>query len=217
MANHHRAIEQHYSDSSSHYQCSVCDSDEESWNDLLEHHRSTAHQIVCQGCADGTGIIWGESSKAYRDHLVEENVCDECEAHFASPSNLENHKLVHVDRSIECYGCDSVFKTYPHMILHIDSGGCGSNLDTQDLNMSAAGCFQWRKYIDEDYREEMLKGQDLSELYDVVVYPFRCPVCEVTFSKLSGLLQHSASQACNQTLESGAIGKLVRWLGKQHG
>lgn len=102
------------------------------------------------------------------------------------------------------------------MILHIENGGCESNITTQDLFETAAQCYQSHKYIDEDYREAMLDGEDLEEIYTDTVYPFQCPSCDSDFSALSGLLQHVASGTCQQPLHSGAIGKLVNWLDKQH-
>jgi hypothetical protein len=103
------------------------------------------------------------------------------------------------------------------MIIHLESGACDSGLDIIDLNESAAECFQWRQFIHEDYREDMLNCCDLEYEYGGTVYPFDCPKCDAAFAKLSGLLQHVASQACEQTLKSGAIAKLVKWLENKHG
>jgi hypothetical protein len=126
------------------------------------------------------------------------------------------HMVVHMARSIECYGCYRSFKTFAHMILHLESGACPSDLDTQDLNMTAAQCFQWQMYIDRNYREAMLEGRNLDEWYCEQPFPFECPECERSFAKLSGLFQHASGRTCEQTMSSGAIGKLVRWLDKQH-
>lgn len=103
------------------------------------------------------------------------------------------------------------------MILHIENGGCTSDITSEDLNTTAAQCYQSRKYIDEDYRADLLDGDNLEEVYTDVVFPFQCPSCDSDFSTVSGLLQHALSKTCEQTLQSGAIGKLVRWLNKQHG
>lgn len=102
------------------------------------------------------------------------------------------------------------------MILHIENGGCTSDLTSQDLNMTAARCYQWHHYLDEDYRTDMLDSEDLEDLYTDTVFPYQCPGCESDFSMLSGLLQHASSNTCEQTLQSGAIGKLVKWLDNQH-
>ena len=102
------------------------------------------------------------------------------------------------------------------MILHIENGGCTSNITSQDLNMTAAQCNQSHKYIDEDYRADMLDGDDLEELYTDTVFPFQCPGCDSDFSTLSGLLQHASSHTCEETLQSGSIRKLVKWLDKQY-
>jgi hypothetical protein len=124
--------------------------------------------------------------------------------------------MVHLDISIECYGCSRMFTTYSGMIIHLESGSCDSGITNVDLNQSAAMCYQWRHCIHKEYCDEMLEERDLSRDYIYTIYPFKCPTCGSDFSKLSGLFQHIDSQACEQTLASGAIGKLVRWLERRH-
>lgn len=124
--------------------------------------------------------------------------------------------MVHLERSIECHGCYQTFSTYPAMILHLESGACESEIDIIDLNASAAMCFQWKAYLDEEYRNELLARCDIHSEYSEAVYPFNCPGCGTDFTKLSGLFQHVYSKACNQGLYEGKIGKLVRWLEVQH-
>lgn len=121
-----------------------------------------------------------------------------------------------MDRNIECYGCYRGFKTFLYMILHLENAGCGSEITSQDLYTTATRCYQSHKYIDEDYRADKLEGEDLEEVYTDTVFPFLCPECDGEFSKLSGLLQHAASHTCEQTLQSGAIGKLLKWLDRQY-
>lgn len=127
-------------------------------------------------------------------------------------NNHVQHKMVHLDRSVGCCGCTRTFTTYAGMIIHLESGTCGSGIDILDLNESAAMCYQWRHYIDEEYRDYMLERRNL----DLEAYSFRCPTCETVFSKLSGLFQHIGSRACGQRLREGAVGKLVRWLENRH-
>ena len=102
------------------------------------------------------------------------------------------------------------------MMLHLDGGYCPSNITGVDLNQGAAECYQWAHYIDEDYREAMLDGLDLAKKYHDTVFPYTCPECSAVFAKISGLFQHIATPACSQTINSGAIKKLVRWLEKQY-
>jgi hypothetical protein len=119
-------------------------------------------------------------------------------------------------RSVECYGCDKRFKTFTHMLLHLESGGCDSGIGTLELNTTAANCHQWQQFIDKDYRNAMLSGRDLREGYQQPT-PFLCPECENEFSKLSALFQHVLSISCAQKLNVGAIGRLVKWLKIRHG
>lgn len=85
-----RALQQHYDDSASHHRCEICGFDENTWGKLLIHHRETKHRDVCQGCDDGEGMTWVAGSQEYLDHLKEQNVCQICEMHFQSDSNLDH-------------------------------------------------------------------------------------------------------------------------------
>ena len=102
------------------------------------------------------------------------------------------------------------------MIIHLESGAYDSEIDMIDLNESAAMCFQWKAYLVEEYRDELLSCRDLSIEYSETVYPFKCPECDTVFTRLSGLFQYAYSKACNQDLNKGKIGKLVRGLEVQH-
>lgn len=102
------------------------------------------------------------------------------------------------------------------MIIHLESGSCQSGIDIVDLNESAAMCFQWRAYLDEDYRDDLLDREDVQSEYNEPVYPFRCSECDVVFKKLSGLFQHVYSTSCSADLNKGKIAKLIRWLANRH-
>lgn len=164
-------------------------------------------------------MTWVPGSQEYLDHLEEENVCTTCDEHFQSPSNLSSHQVVHLAPSIECYGCYRKFPTYSATVIHMESGACDSKIDMFYLNKSAATYYQWKAYIDKDYRDDLLNGYDPQFGQMETVYPFRCPECRTGFTKLSGLFQHADSKAkdCNQGLYEGKMGKLVRWLESQHG
>ncbi|KIW04946.1 uncharacterized protein PV09_04111 [Verruconis gallopava] len=109
-----------------------------------------------------------------------------------------------------------MFTTYHGMIIHLESGVCQSQIDRIDLNRSAAMCYQWKAYLDEEWRDELLQRHDLEQEYVNKIYAFHCPECRTVFSTLSGLFQHVHSKVCLQTLYSGKMAKLVRWLEKQH-
>lgn len=121
-----------------------------------------------------------------------------------------------MDRNIKYYRCYRGFKTLPHIILHLKNRGCRSDITSQDLYSTATQYYQSHKYINEDYRADMLDGEDLKEVYTDTVFPFLCPECNSEFLKLSGLLQHASSQTCEQTLQTGATRKLLKWLNKQY-
>jgi hypothetical protein len=108
------------------------------------------------------------------------------------------------------------------MFIHLESGVCTSGIDTHDLAESAAMCFQWSKFIIDVFdRNAMLQGQPLWSFTDVHGNPakpvlFKCPECDEEFTKLSGLFMHVESPACNQTLDSGAIRMMRKWLANRH-
>lgn len=87
--NSDRAKGQHNEDSTRHNTCVVCQFDGSSRDQLVQHHRSTGHRIICNGCGDG-GRFWIPGSQAYKDHLRNKNVCTTCEGHFNSLSNLQH-------------------------------------------------------------------------------------------------------------------------------
>lgn len=124
--------------------------------------------------------------------------------------------MVHLERSIECYGCDRRFTTYPAMILHLEAGTCPSDTNIIDLNQSAAMCYQWKAFVDRDYRDELLNRDNLQLEYCEPVYAFKCPECNTGFTKLSGLFQHVYSIACDQGLYEGKMLKLTQWLKNRH-
>ena len=97
-------------------------------------------------------------------------------------------------------------------MIHLESGACESGIDIIDLNESAAMCFQWKAYLDEDFQSEVLGRRGLQS----GDYPFNCPNCDERFTKMSGLFQHVFSKACDQELYKGKIGKVIKWLENGH-
>lgn len=86
-----RARDQHYEDSARHNICDVCRFDGSSCDELVQHHRSTRHRFICNGCGDGGW--WIPDSQAYKDHLRDDNVCTICERHFDSLNNLRHVRI----------------------------------------------------------------------------------------------------------------------------
>ncbi|KAF1809543.1 hypothetical protein P152DRAFT_159942 [Eremomyces bilateralis CBS 781.70] len=102
------------------------------------------------------------------------------------------------------------------MIIHLESGPCESKIDIYNLNETAATWFQWKAYVDEEYQDVLLHHREVQSEYSEEVYPFWCPECDTGFTKLSGLFQYVCSKACNQDLYEDKMGKLIRWLEKEH-
>ncbi|KAH7067544.1 hypothetical protein BKA63DRAFT_479464 [Paraphoma chrysanthemicola] len=204
-----------------HFVCPLCPTKYTSWYALKEHCRESEHSRVCDGCYAG-GKIWLFDSSGYTRHIVEQNVCEQCERHFGSHSNLTNHKLTHLDPVYACSGCPRKFTTYGGRIIHWESGSCTSGVGEFGLGYHAARCFQWKKYFVRriDRAHLLLRFDifhDALEHYGSDARFYKCPTCDRRFSKLSGLFMHVESESCSQTLDGGAIGKLRVYLSKRHG
>ncbi|KAF2397911.1 hypothetical protein EJ06DRAFT_498281 [Trichodelitschia bisporula] len=102
-----------------------------------------------------------------------------------------------------------MFTTYFGMMVHLESGCNG--VDIYHLNHTAAECYQWRHYMDSDSRDLILEQDYVAHLY-----PFNCPECVRSFSKLSALFMYVWSYACDQEEDEGAIGKLKHFLWLRH-
>ncbi|KAF2813916.1 uncharacterized protein BDZ99DRAFT_227393 [Mytilinidion resinicola] len=205
------AARQHVQNSPRHHPCDVgsCNYDADGREDLLDHWRQEECRIVCEGCQKGIMPHY------FDQHLADEYVCGTCDRHHNSYSNLEHHKLVHLPLTLECWGCERKFATIPAMMIHLESGSCTSGIDEIDLNQSAAMCFQWKHFVREDLRDDLLHRVDLDQEYQLS-YPFECPGCHTGFRYISGLFMHVASPSCNETLDDFAMAKLIRWLKNRH-
>jgi hypothetical protein len=116
------------------------------------------------------------------------------------------------DRTIECYGCYQRFKTVPHMILHLENGGCVSEITTKDLYTTATQCYQSHKYIDRDYEPTYSMVRILKRYIQILFFHSCVHSAIAPFRSFRAYF----SITCNQTLQMGAIGKLLKWLDNQY-
>lgn len=102
-------------------------------------------------------------------------------------------------KQIECFGCDELFVTTSAMILHLESGYCSCQLDSEGVTQLAMEC------LDPGYyrfpRREHRSG-------------FKCKGCGSNFNLISGLLQHVESNCCIRDggVNDGALGKFQEYL-----
>jgi hypothetical protein len=59
------------------------------------------------------------------------------------------------------------------MLIHLESGNCALDTTEEEIDDIAHDCYQSREYINDDLKD----GEQL----------YRCPSCEMRFSKLSAL------------------------------
>ena len=123
-------------------------------------------------------------------------------------TSLIQHKLVHKDRDVECFGCDRMFKTDSGMMIHLESGTCESQRDVDDVDYWAlTQCRQRSQY------SLALLSDDGSSLSSCTEYQYHCPACSTRFKRLSGLLQHSESLCCSLDRSwTGPLEILLRFM-----
>ena len=191
-----RAREQHYADSSNHWQCprSYCNKDFSSRDDLREH--LTAAHNRCDCCLE-----YFSNQDCLRDHRIKRhNMCHICGRMFDSQPNLKAHLGWHRPRDIECYGCERQFKSRSAMVLHLEySGQCDSGSNLALVKRTARQCYAYKKYRN---------NSDNSDYF-----PFACPCCGEVFRYMSGLLQHAESERCEVEMGPGTpLGRFLRYL-----
>ncbi|KAF5858308.1 hypothetical protein ETB97_004588 [Aspergillus alliaceus] len=67
------------------------------------------------------------------------------------------HQQKHQPRTMECCGCYKTFKSFSGVLIHLESGGCSSNITEDEIGNFARECYQSRKYIDDELEEQRLK------------------------------------------------------------
>ncbi|KAE8388155.1 hypothetical protein BDV23DRAFT_174102 [Aspergillus alliaceus] len=100
--------------------------------------------------------------------------CTLCERVFASKGSLYahcrntsrdewcerccRHQRKHQPRTMECCGCYKTFKSFSGVLIHLESGGCSSNITEDEIGNFARECYQSRKYINDELEEQRLKS-----------------------------------------------------------
>jgi hypothetical protein len=82
------------------------------------------------------------------------------------------------------------------MLLHLESGQCECETDSDEIEQLAFECYQSRHYASDDND-----------------YPFQCPTCASQFSHMSALFQHVESDYCDEAVLPGRpLNKFLRFL-----
>ncbi|KAE8371987.1 hypothetical protein BDV26DRAFT_274975 [Aspergillus bertholletiae] len=103
---------------------------------------------------------------------------------------------------MECCGCYKTFKSFSGFLIHLESGGCLSNITEYDIDDLAREFYQSRKYINDELEA---RG-----------WLYTCPHCVTEFSKLSTLYQHAEDvPSCSYfTKDHGCLAKLERFISR---
>ncbi|KAJ9632914.1 hypothetical protein H2204_007482 [Knufia peltigerae] len=160
--------------SSHHWDCHLCN-----YFDGLDRESLVEH------LADEHGFCWDceASFRSYEQHRRKDhNRCADCSQEFATRKALLMHAQVHMERNEECYGCDKMFKSPSGILIHLESRTCRSRVTPAHIEQWAFDSWNSGSYT--NHRSSHNK--------------YRCPECDMNFPKVSALLQHVESPACNE-------------------
>ncbi|EME39222.1 hypothetical protein DOTSEDRAFT_159406 [Dothistroma septosporum NZE10] len=141
--------------------------------------------------------------------------CNTCSQPLSSQNALDHHKITHLPKTVNCLACPRKFRRYADVLIHLEAGTCSSGTNLRSLNRLAAMCYQWKKYVAKEFRQQLLERDVAYRVWGEG--PFKCPRCGEEFPLLSSLAMHvwSPTPQCGQGMNGGAMGKLKRWLGKK--
>lgn len=109
---------------------------------------------------------------------------------------MSQHHKTHAEKTVECLGCPRAFISDSAMVLHLEAGSCESGVNEDFVDEVAFACYQSDRYTSNDPD-----------------FDFRCPTCDTLFLFMSGLLQHTESDTCDEHLgRNTALGKFLHYL-----
>ncbi|CDO76264.1 hypothetical protein BN946_scf184470.g22 [Trametes cinnabarina] len=128
------ALKQHYVQSPRHPYCQVCEILFDAWDELDDHYNEDHHF-----CDDCRRIFNSESGlHEHRRQSHAERYCVDCKRMFRNANNLDQHRrsAVHQGRTVTCpmRGCGKAFVSNAALILHLESGGCVSRMNREQIN-----------------------------------------------------------------------------------
>lgn len=133
--------------------------------DELETHLTEYHHF----CSDGN--LYRQSAEKLREHDVHvHNLLSSVrgilrtrttskwykmpDQHCAFDADLTlQHQQKHQPQTMGCCGCYKTFKSFSGVLIHLESGGCSSNITEDDVDDLAHECYQSRKYINYDLED----------------------------------------------------------------
>lgn len=100
---------------------------------------------------------------------------------------------------MECCCCYKTLKSFSGVLIHLESGSCPSSITEEEIDKIACEFYQSKKYINEEFDGGWL---------------YKCPHCEMEFSKLSALYQHVEDvPSCSFLINGhGRLAKLERFI-----
>ena len=208
---HDRALEQHKSDSNSHWPCDDCNRDFASYEARQQHYV-------------GSGM---------------HHYCGECDRHFQNENNIRQHmnSKIHQAANLRCpgRGCNKSFVSLGALTLHFESDTCPSGMTREELNRFVVrkdtknyitnrsrlltGPLGWKEppptkttwatdlswngagyecfLCDKTFGTLARLNQHLqSPRHEAKIYKCPKPDCRIEFVTLSGLCQHVEGGSC---------------------
>ncbi|KIV84925.1 hypothetical protein PV11_00672 [Exophiala sideris] len=143
-----------------------------------KHVADSPHHYICKRCK-----IDYDLTTALNKHLVDvHHQCMDCEEEFNNDNDLQQHKRSHLPLDVKCLACERKFSEFAAMMIHLESGTCQSGVDRNDIDTWVFDENGYGRYVNEWTN----------------FWRYRCPTCSSDFRFASALLQHAASNHCDQ-------------------
>ncbi|KAF9011244.1 hypothetical protein BDQ17DRAFT_873716 [Cyathus striatus] len=190
-------LEDHYK--TFHYYCDQCKKVFHSEKGLKEHYRQSPAHIQCELCDEGF-LDKNELDNHYKQSL-RHFYCPDCKTHYRSKQNLDAHlkSSIHQPKTVVCplKNCQRAFTTKAALVLHFESGKCGSGIDRPMIDKMVRQ-FD-RNHIITDPSHMLTNGDSGHNPACYATdrswngHAFECYLCHDTFRSLRGLNAHLAS------------------------
>ncbi|KAL8279573.1 hypothetical protein RQP46_008135 [Phenoliferia psychrophenolica] len=198
--NDYNALSSHLANSPYHGWCTLCDEDYDS-QEKLNQHRYDEHE-VCPSCSTVLRNANGLHEHARQLHPY----CIPCRKIFKNDNNLNAHlnSSTHQPANVECplRGCERKLISLSALILHWESGKCGSGFNRRQLDAYVrSNATLSRALVNPNVRlltnstnaPPLAPYIATNRAWDPQRQAFIFYLCDTTFQSLPGLNQHLAS------------------------
>ena len=123
-----------------------------------------------------------------------------CQDRMSQLTSHQQHQRIHEPKDVRCLGFDSgcsrAFESMGAVMLHLEAGECVTGADIDIIDSLTLEFCQRRKYTN--------SSSDW--------YRYECPDCGKDFLRMSGLLQHADSFACDADADEELLSQVLRFI-----